>query len=187
MFPSNPDNYDRTNPERIGFLSRPWQRIIRDTEPEGIFTLVKRNYNFYANISVTSQPKKQFVTVLETDAASIFMKTEELRHRLRGKNEPLKHNVNLRKESGKPVQVRSTIYLVVEIGKIKETVCFYVVDNIATAVILGCNFRNKYVDAIRPRMKIVRGRRCDRIHCVTTFEGQYHSTALRDTVVYQAE
>lgn len=156
MFFSTVDINARTKPGGIGFLQRLWQRIKRDTEPESVFILAKWSYEVYADIGVTSQSTKQFVTVVDTGAASGFIKRKGLPLRVGEKIPPLNEDVDVRKRSGKPVLVCSTNNLLVKIGKSTDRVCFYVVENLAVAVILGWDFCDRYVDAIRLRWMIVR-------------------------------
>lgn len=104
---------------------------------------------------MTLQSTKRFVTFLDIGAASSFIDTEKLPHRLQGKVSPLNENVNVWNAIGEPDPVRGTTKLVVKIGTSTETVRFYVVDNLTTAVFLRYNFCDRYVDGVRPRLKIV--------------------------------
>jgi len=155
--PTNPHSPDeaRINPEGIGFLQRPWRRVKRVTNPEAIFIMAKRNYKVYANIGQTQSMTKRFVTVLDTGAGSSFIRTDELPNRLREEIKPLTDEANVRNASGKPVHIRGTITLSVNLGCRTDEVTFMVVDNLATAVILGCDYCDKHIEAIRPRRRMV--------------------------------
>lgn len=156
LFLSSPDINASTNLKGISFLERPWQRINRNTMHKIIFILEKMNYNVYANIVVTSQSTKRIVTLLDTGAASSFKKMEKLPHRLRQKVQPPNDDVNVRSASRKQIPVRCTSNIVDKVETNTETVLFYVLNNLATAVLVGCNFCDREVDVIRPRLKIVR-------------------------------
>lgn len=98
---------------------------------------------------------KRFVTGFDSGASSNIISLGELLHRMREKIEPLDNDINVRKTSNKSVSVIRSINLFVNIGTNTEHVRFYVVDKLATSVILGCHYCDIHVDTIRPRFKIV--------------------------------
>lgn len=112
----NPESNARTSPEGIGFLKLPWQLIKRGTEPEAIFILEKRNFKVYTNTGETSYLTKRFVNILDTRAASSFIKTAELAHRLRGMIQPHNDDFNVWNASGNSVPVRGSLNLAVKKG-----------------------------------------------------------------------
>lgn len=65
---------------------------------------------------------KRFVTVLDTEAGSSFIRLDELRHRLREKVKPLNRDFNARNTRAKPVPVTCSIKLVVNPETSTETV-----------------------------------------------------------------
>ena len=67
----------------------------------------------------------------------------------------IKDEPNIRNASGKSVPIVGTIDLMVQIGTSSEYVKFYVAENLATSVILGCDFCDRHVEAIKPRLAIV--------------------------------
>lgn len=104
---------------------------------------------------MTSQSTNWLAAVLDNGATTSFIKTEELSHLLLRIVQTFNYDVNVGNTSEKPVPILGTIILVVIIGTRTETVCFYVVENLTTAVILGCEFCDRYVDATRQCLKIV--------------------------------
>lgn len=188
MLPSDSEINAKTSPEGIGFLQRPRKRIKRDTKPKTIFSLETRNYKLYASIGVTSHSTKRLVTVLDNGATYGFIKTGELQLRLRKKMQVLIDDVNVSSASGKPVSVCGTINFLDKVGKITKAVRFYAVENLATAVILRWDFCDKYVDTIRPRLKIVHMNNGNTVLIAQKpFESQHHTTASREAALQQAE
>lgn len=104
---------------------------------------------------MTLRATKLFVTVLNTGAGSSSIRTNEITNWFREKIKPLDDDFNIGNASRKPVPVCGSINLMVNIRYITEEVGFFVVDNLATAVILGCDYCDKYIEEIRPRLKIV--------------------------------
>lgn len=64
-------------------------------------------------------------------------------------------DVTIRNDSGKPVPIIANIPLAVNIGKIMAIVNFLVAKQLDTEVILFYDYRNRYVEVIRPRGHIV--------------------------------
>ena len=160
ILPTNPhadqeEEQPRTNPPGIGFLRRPWQQVKSHDDPEAVFVLAKRNYKVYANIGLDTRHMTRFMTVLDTGAGSSFIRLGEIPHGMRDRIQPLPSEANIRNASGKPVPIMGTIDLQVQIGSTLEKVTFLVADKLAVAVILGCDFCDKHVEAIKPRLKIV--------------------------------
>lgn len=70
--------------------------------------------------------------------------------------QPNNDDVIVSNASGKPVSVCGTISLLLKIEKSTEMLRSYVVDNLATTVIVECAFCYWYLDAIFLRLKNVR-------------------------------
>ena len=159
IIPTNPhintEETERTNPTGIGCLQRPWHRIGNTAEPETVFILAKRNYKVYANLGLTSSNMKRFTTILDTGAGSSFIRLDEIPHPMRNHITPTREEVTIRNASGKPVPILGTIRLSVQVGRKTEKVDFLVAEKLATAVILGCDYCDKYVECIKPRLRLV--------------------------------
>ena len=156
LCPTNPDSQPTiVNQHGIGFLQRPWIRVKHDSNPEAIFVLAKRNYKVYANLGLTVRSTKRFVVILDTGAGSSFITLGSIPQAMRKEIHTLKDEPNIRNASGKSVPIVGTIDLMVQIGTSSEFVTFYVSENLATSVILGCYFCDHHVEAIKPRLTVV--------------------------------
>lgn len=67
----------------------------------------------------------------------------------------LPDEINIRNAGWKPVSVVGDINLVFQISNVSVEVPFYVLEGLATSVILGCDYCNTHVEAIRPRKRII--------------------------------
>lgn len=118
--------------------------------------MARRNYKIEAYIGHTRRALKRYSVVLDTGAGSSFLKAalipDELRHLIR----PLEDNISVRDASNRIVMIGGTITLVVNIGNRTSTnVTFNVVERLGTDVILGCDFCDSHVEAIRPRLRVI--------------------------------
>ena len=149
----------KTDSSEIGLLQRPWRRITRkekkkkksDTDVESVYILAKRNYKVHANIGFTRRSMARFVTVLDTGASRSFVKKCLLPPSAWRRIKPLRAQVRIRDAGNRSVNICGTIDLVVELGSRLEVVQFNVVEKLAVDIILGCDFCDKHVEAIRPR------------------------------------
>ena len=127
----------------------------READPETVFVLAKRNYKVYANLGTSARSTKRFVAILDTGAGSSFINMKEIPQSMRKEIRPLKEAPNVRNASGKAVPIAGTIDLVTQIGTTSECVSFLVAEKLATSVILGCDFCDQHIDAIKPRLATV--------------------------------
>jgi len=117
--------------------------------------MAKRNYKIHADIGITRRFTKRFVAVLDTGAGPSFIKRNVLPH---GINHLLRKSTSETKivdANERQVEVDGVIELSVIIGGRVESVQFNVVPRLAVDVIIGCDFCDKHIEAIRPRKCIV--------------------------------
>ena len=117
--------------------------------------MAKRNYKIHADIGITRRATRRFVAVLDTGAGPSFIRRDVL---------PEDIGAFIRKEPTAPkiidankrkVEIDGVIDLSVNIGGRVETVRFNVVPRLAVDVIIGCDFCDKHIEAIRPRKRLV--------------------------------
>lgn len=101
----------------IGFLQLLWMRSIRDSEPQSIYILGKRNYKLYYNIAQTVRVPKRLLSVLDTGSSSSFVKLCGLPEALKAKFRKLDNILDVRNASGKSVSIVGTIERMVQICK----------------------------------------------------------------------
>ncbi len=68
---------------------------------------------------------------------------------------PLKEDIRIKDANNRSLQLLGTINLHCQVGTRAITIPFYVVERLATDVILGCDFCDKHIVAIRPRQRKV--------------------------------
>lgn len=73
------------NAAGISFFERPWICIKKESHPEAVFVLEKRNYKFYANLGLPVRSTKRFVFILDIGADSSFMRLIEIPKAIRYK------------------------------------------------------------------------------------------------------
>lgn len=110
----------------------------------------------HENFGESSKNTRRFSAVLKTGAGSSFIRLSEVPTSLKAWIKLLDGSVTIRNSSGKTFPIAETIYLVFQICTIQETVTFLVSNQLATEVILGCDYCENYVEAIRPlRLHVV--------------------------------
>ena len=95
------------------------------------------------------------MVVMDTGAGSSFIRKAILPQALLDKIQPLAIRTDIRDANNRRVQIIGTINLVLRIGDRSETVRFNVVERLGTDVIVGCDYLDKNVEAIRPRKRVV--------------------------------
>ena len=143
------------NDINIGILARPWQRIKKKTDPETLFVLAKRNYKVHAYLGITARATTQYVVILDTGAGSSFIRHSSLPPGADKRIKPLRSSVKIKDANNRSINVIGTVNLTCEMGSRREIVTFYVVERLATEAILGCDFCDRHIEAIRPRKRIV--------------------------------
>lgn len=99
---------------------------------------------------------QRFATAIETGTVPSFIRIEELPHRLPDKVEALGYDVTVCNASGKPVSLLDSTVITIQLGNSFKKARFFVTDKLASAVILGYDYCDLHLDAIRPSVKIVR-------------------------------
>ena len=136
-------------------MQQPWRRIRKREEPDTVFVMAKRNYKIHADIGITRRATRKFVAVLDTGAGPSFIRRDVLPDDIgaiirKDPTAPKIIDANKRK-----VEIDGVIDLSVNIGGRVETVRFNVVPRLAVDVIIGCDFCDKHIEAIRPRKRLV--------------------------------
>lgn len=117
--------------------------------------MAKRNYKVHANIGLTQRSTRRFVTVLDTGAGPSFIRRDALPDKIEPFLRKTQSPSKIVDANKRRVEIEGTIDLSVELGGRIESVRFNVVPRLAVEVILGCDFCDKHVEAIRPRKRLV--------------------------------
>ncbi len=96
-----------------------------------------------------------FASVLDTGAGSSFIRKELIPRTLLDQVKSVSERLDIRDASNRRVSILGKLRLRVRLGGRTEWVHFNVVHNLGTDVILGCDFLDRHVDAIRPRNRLV--------------------------------
>ena len=144
----------KKNLGKLFTLCRPWQRVRRESFPNAVFVLAKQNYKVRADIGLAFSVRRRYVVVLDTGAGPNFINITELDqdvHELIEKKDlPDIYDANNR-----PLSLMGTITLSVRLGSYSLSLPFIVCANLAAPAILGADFCDQHVEAIRPRMRSV--------------------------------
>ena len=117
--------------------------------------LSRQNYKIRAYIGTSTRALVQYIIVLDTGAGSSFVKKEALSPEVFKTMKPLPEQVRVRDANNRRLNILGTVELNVQIGNRQDKVNFYVVERLATDFILGCDFCDKHVEAIKPRKRLV--------------------------------
>lgn len=117
--------------------------------------LTARRNKVYANIGVRSTATSRIFTVLDTGAVSSFIRRSLIPKEHIDKIRPLPRDVKVRDTNKKPLALAWQIILHVRLNDHTETVIFYIAERLAAPALLSCDFCEKHVESIRPRMRIV--------------------------------
>ncbi len=134
---------------------RPWRQYVDRRQPSSLFLLKKRNYRIHAHIGFNTRSIMRKAVVLHTGAGSSFIKKGILPPSLTKRIQPVTTGYAVKDANDNPVRVTGTIALVVRIANRTEKITFNVVDGLATDVIIGCDYMDKHIEAIRPRRQYV--------------------------------
>ncbi len=145
----------RTGSQGIGILSRPFRPHVDWKSPQSVFVMTRQNYRVNAYIGVSGCSMTSFASVLDTGAGSSFIRKEILPTALLEQVKSTPNQADIRDASNRRVSILGRIRIRVRLGSRSDWVHFNVVQNLGTNVILGCDFLDKHVDAIRPRKREV--------------------------------
>ena len=116
--------------------------------------MAKRNYKVYADFGFTPHLTIRKLTVLDTGAGPNCVRKSEIPEenlkKIRKGNTPRVTDANRN-----PINVIGTIDLVVRLGNILVKAEFLVCERLAAPAILGCDFCDRFVEAIYPRKRVV--------------------------------
>ena len=122
---------------------------------ETVFIMARRNYKIAAYIGLHKSSLARFVVVLDTGAGSSFIRQALIPESHRKLIKPLDSEFNVKDANNRRVVITGTINLAVQVGTRQDVVKFNVVERLGTDIILGCDFCDKHVEAIRPRKRLV--------------------------------
>lgn len=95
------------------------------------------------------------LTDLDTGEASSFIRKSLIQKEHYDKIRPLAREVHVPDSNKRPLVHSGQIRLPVRLGDRTELVLFYVTERLAAPALLGFDFCDKHVEAIRPRKRIV--------------------------------
>jgi transposase InsO family protein len=121
-----------------------------------VLPLQSRNYQVSAVLGVSTQLSTPVRCILDTGAGPNIIRLSVLpdiweRYRVREAKRP-----TIIGAGGRRLRQCGTVALQVELGKLRTSAQFIVVENLVADCILGCQFINKQVTAILPKEKVVR-------------------------------
>ena len=93
--------------------------------------------------------------VVDTGAGTSFIRKAILPRSILDKVQPLAIRTDIRDANNRRVQILGTVNLVLRIGNRSETVRFNVCERLGTDVIVGYDYLDKHVEAIRPRKRLI--------------------------------
>ena len=116
--------------------------------------MAKRNYKCYAELGLHPYLLTRKLTVLDTGAGPNFIREDELPS---GYAEQLKNGPvpSVCDANRNPVRIKGTVDLLVRMGEHLARVKFNVCERLAAGVVLGCDYLDRFVEAIYPRRKTV--------------------------------
>lgn len=114
--------------------------------------LYRTNYRVWADIGFAPSEMTQFSVVLDTGGGLNFIQGVLLPE---GTELGEHGDVRILDENGKPLDIKGTINIAVKVGRAAGEVTFYDSERLKNDVILGWEYCDNYVEAIRPRMRLV--------------------------------
>lgn len=140
---------------KVGILQRPWRPKVDRLIPDTVFVMSRQNYRVYAYLGQVAQHLTRVLSVLDSGAGSCYIRKGLLPDNLIKKIKPYMSRLKVRDASNRRVKISGIVRLMVKLGTRTESVQFNVVDNLGTDVIIGCDYLDKHVEAIRPRQRSV--------------------------------
>ena len=122
--------------------------------PETVLALSRRNYKVYADLGLSPSILVRHLTILETRAGSNFLRVDTLP--LRWEALVIQGEIpTIADANGRPLRTSRQIPRVVRLGDRTMSYTFIFCERLAAPVISGCEFNDKFVEAIDPRRKLV--------------------------------
>ena len=116
--------------------------------------MAKRNYKCYADYGLVPELLARKLTVLDTGAGPNVIPKDELPPPYMEKMRT-GTSLNIRDANRTPIPIAGTIDLVVRIGSRITRVAFLVCERLAAGVVLGCDFMDRFAEAVYPRRKTI--------------------------------
>lgn len=126
------------------------------SHPKAVFISANVIYKVHENISLMFRSKTRFVGTTDTRDGSSFIEHQRIPLGIISRIGKLTHEENIRNSIAKTIPIVRTVDLMVHIRTSTEVCSFYVADNIATELIIGCNFCYFLVGTINLRLNIVK-------------------------------
>ena len=117
--------------------------------------LARRNYKVYADLGISTRVTTRHLSVLDTGAGSSFIRRSDLPPNADKRIVKLDAKMRVRDANNRLLPIVGKVALFVRLGSRLERITFYVSDRLAAPVILGCDFCDTHVEAIRPRRRVV--------------------------------
>ena len=116
--------------------------------------MAKRNYKVYASIGFSTRLVVRKLSVMDTGAGPNFIRKSELPDgKIREiRKTPLPEVTDANRN---PIRMIGTIDLIVQLGNCMMRTEFIVCERLADPVILGCDFCDRFIEAIYPRKRLV--------------------------------
>ena len=167
--PRSPDSTKWTQPGSVTILSRkrgipttvgqlclrrPWHRSNNEKNPDRILVMSKRNYKVYADIGPDRTRLRRLLSVVDTGAGPNFIRREELPP---GIEKDIRYGPlpDICDANDRPLRMIGTIRLVVRLGRLVSLADFIICQQLAAPMILGADYCDRFVEAIRPRKKLI--------------------------------
>ena len=115
--------------------------------------MAKRNYKVYTQVGISRNILERLLAVLDPGAGPNFIRDSDLPHGVtRLRYGPLP---NVADANNNPIRMKGLAHLLVRLGSRLVKLEFIVCDRLAAPLILGCDFMDRFVEAIYPRKKTV--------------------------------
>ena len=134
-------------------LRRPWNRCTRPKIPDQVLLMMKRNYKTCCDIAPNRLLMRKILSVVDTEAGPNFIRKDELPPEAEidtGSKLPGISDAN-----DNPIHMLGTTQQVFRLGHRVVSLTFIVFKTLAAPLILGCDFCDRFVEAIFPRQKTI--------------------------------
>ncbi|PXF44214.1 hypothetical protein BWQ96_05995 [Gracilariopsis chorda] len=136
-------------------LKRPCRRYVcPERRTDYVLIMAHRNYKVYADIGLSKSLLSRRLAVLDTGAGPNFTRLSEL-----DSDEPAGMQKaclpDIRDANKRPIKSLGTIKLVVQHGNHVFRLSFIVCTTLASPVVLGCDYFDRFVETIRPKNREV--------------------------------
>ena len=135
--------------EALGELRRPW-RLLKSKIDGRVLMMAKRNYKIYADIGLQKQLLAKKVAVLDTGAGPNCVRESDLPP---GYEASMRYGPvpNIGDANNKPIAMKGYIAMLLRVGHFIVKTDFLVCERLAVPLILGRDFCDRFVKAIKRR------------------------------------